>query len=642
MKPNSITEVIILAGGEGTRLRSVIDKQPKALAPLLGIPILEYQIQQCVKAGLHRINLITFYGHDEIADYIFSQRTRDSEISLHKEACPRGTGGALIDFLQTCPLHLKSSLVILGDIFFDMDIGRLIDFHITNKSDLTIVGHPNNHPHDSDIINADSSGRVSAIYAYPHDANRFYPNLVSAGIYVIDNDVLRKISISAGLTASKLDLTKHIIPILLNQSKEVFVFRTEEYMKDIGTPKRLAQVEKDIGDRKPEKYRKSALKPAIFFDRDGTINQEKSYINTPDDLHLIAGVEESILRLNRSQYLPFCVTNQPIIARGEADEQSLREIHNKLETLLGKASAFIQEILYCPHHPDKGFINERSEYKIVCDCRKPKTGMIKKIVSNYNIDLNNSWLVGDSTTDILTGKNAHIKTILLKTGLAGRDGKYEVIPDFESFDINSAINFILDTYPKAIELSNEVISETSCNLFLIGGLSRSGKSTFAGVLKERLTKVRGRTHLIHLDMWLKERSSRTEDNHIIDRYCIELIQHELIEPLSKGLSFDLQIKTYNRESGVSVVTNKVLNISPKDQIIIEGIPALLLKDLISLQSYKIYVNINEELRQQRIRKDYGQMGYTETSINSILHLREINEAYHVRRSMDNSYKLIHL
>lgn len=128
---------------------------------------------------------------------------------------------------------------------------------------------------------------------------------------------------------------------------------------------------------------------------------------------MIDGVSEAIKKINASGYLAIVVTNQPVIARGEVTFQELEEIHNKMETLLGKEGAYLDAIYYCPHHPHKGYEGERPELKIECDCRKPKPGMLLKAAEDYNIDLSQSWMIGDGENDVKAGINAGCKTVLL-------------------------------------------------------------------------------------------------------------------------------------------------------------------------------------------------------------------------------------
>ena len=146
---------------------------------------------------------------------------------------------------------------------------------------------------------------------------------------------------------------------------------------------------------------------AIFLDRDGTINKYVGFLTKSEDFELIPGVAEAIKMINKSGYLAIVVTNQPVIARGECTWEELRTIHDKMETELGKAAAFVDAIYVCPHHPDKGFEGERPEYKCDCDCRKPKAGMLLQASVDFNIDLSQSHMIGDSENDIAAGEIAN-------------------------------------------------------------------------------------------------------------------------------------------------------------------------------------------------------------------------------------------
>ena len=128
---------------------------------------------------------------------------------------------------------------------------------------------------------------------------------------------------------------------------------------------------------------------------------------------MLDGVGEAVRKINLSGYLAIVATNQPVIARGEVTVEGLQEIHNKMETMLGKEGAYLDGIYYCPHHPDKGFDGEVKELKIVCECRKPKAGLLLQAAQDFNIDLSQSWMIGDSENDVLAGKNAGCKTALI-------------------------------------------------------------------------------------------------------------------------------------------------------------------------------------------------------------------------------------
>lgn len=136
------------------------------------------------------------------------------------------------------------------------------------------------------------------------------------------------------------------------------------------------------------------------------------------------------------------ITNQPVIARNKCTLEELEQIHNKMETELGERGAYLDTIKFCPHHPDSGYPEERREYKIKCNCRKPATGLIEEAVREFNIEKTDSYMIGDTTTDIQTGINAGLKTILVQTGENGKDGKYQVAADLTAPDLLAAIQRI--------------------------------------------------------------------------------------------------------------------------------------------------------------------------------------------------------
>ena len=147
---------------------------------------------------------------------------------------------------------------------------------------------------------------------------------------------------------------------------------------------------------------------------------------------MLDGVGEAVRKINLSGYLAIVATNQPVIARGEVTVEGLQEIHNKMETMLGKEGAYLDGIYYCPHHPDKGFDGEVKELKIVCECRKPKAGLLLQAAQDFNIDLSQSWMIGDSENDILAGKNAGCRTALI--GESDYDG--------QNLRVTSLLNFV--------------------------------------------------------------------------------------------------------------------------------------------------------------------------------------------------------
>ena len=195
----------------------------------------------------------------------------------------------------------------------------------------------------------------------------------------------------------------------------------------------------------------------------------------------------------------------------------LKNIHDKMETLLGKENAYFNHIYVCPHHPDSGYPEENKAYKIDCLCRKPKTGMVEEAAAQYNIDLGNSWIIGDTTTDIQMGVNRGIRTILVRTGAGGKDGKWRSLPDFTFDDLGEAVDFILehkDIYSGLMaEITAGVVAlrrKGEGAVVAVGGQTRSGKSTFSALLKSAIEKQGIECRQISLDNWLRIKTGGRE------------------------------------------------------------------------------------------------------------------------------------
>ena len=210
----------------------------------------------------------------------------------------------------------------------------------------------------------------------------------------------------------KVDLDRQLLKPLAGTGK-MFCYDSPEYVKDMGTPDRYYSVCKDYKEGRISAKNLKHKQKAIFLDRDGTINKYVGFLRSIDEFALIDGVAEAIRKINESGYLAIVVTNQPVIARGEVSFEELEGIHNKMETLLGEKGAYLDAIYYCPHHPHKGYEGECPELKIECDCRKPKPGMLFKAAEDFNIDLSQSWMIGDGENDVKAGINAGCKTVFL-------------------------------------------------------------------------------------------------------------------------------------------------------------------------------------------------------------------------------------
>lgn len=179
---------------------------------------------------------------------------------------------------------------------------------------------------------------------------------------------------------------------------------------------------------------------AVFLDRDGVINKEVHHLHRKEELELLPGAGKAIWRLNNSPYKVIVVTNQSVVARGMCSEDKLEEIHEELESMLETKGAHLDGIYFCPHHPE----GKVEKYSRVCGCRKPAIGLLEQARSDFNLDLERSFLVGDSTSDIKAGSDAECSTILVGTGYGGSDGEYNVRADYECGDLGEAAKLIIN------------------------------------------------------------------------------------------------------------------------------------------------------------------------------------------------------
>ena len=397
-------KVVIMAGGRGTRISSVASDIPKPMIKIDGKPVLEHEILNLREQGFTDIILTVGHLGNIITDYFGDGSKFGVNIEYYIEETPLGNAGALFKIRDKLT---DDFLLLNADAVFDIDFRRFVEFHKSHGGLVTLFTHPNSHPYDSGIVIADGNGVVLQWLAKEDDRPDYYKNRVNAGLHVISPKVL-----DIDISTEKVDLDRQVLKPLAGTGK-MYVYDSPEYVKDMGTPDRYESVCRDFSEGKVKARNLHNKQKAVFFDRDGVINKYVGFLRNIDDFELLDGVSKAIRKINESGYLAIVVTNQPVIARGEVSFAELTEIHNKMETLLGEDGAYLDAIYFCPHHPDKGFDGEIPELKFDCDCRKPKPGMLIKAAKEFNIDLTKSWMVGDSDSDIMAGKNAGCSTVLI-------------------------------------------------------------------------------------------------------------------------------------------------------------------------------------------------------------------------------------
>ncbi len=431
-----MNQLVILAGGMGTRLRARLGDLPKPMIPFAGRPLLELQVELARQHGFDDIIIFACHRAEVIEQHFGNGSAFGVRLRTVVEREPLGTAGAV---LAAMDLLADRFVVMYGDTMVNVDLGRLARTHMAAGADATLLVHPNDHPLDSDLIEVDGRDWVTAFHNRPHPADRWFQNLVNAGLYVLEKAALR----AWAPPARALDFGKDLFPAMLAKGARLLAYTSPEYIKDIGTPERYDKIQAELASGVVARNSLSTPQRAVFLDRDGTLIEERDGLRRPDELVLLPGAAAAVRELNHHGWRVVVVTNQPVIAKGFCTEAELAVIHHKMETLLGREHAFVDRIYYCPHHPHKGYPGERSELKIDCECRKPKAGMLLRAAAELQIDLTASWMVGDTTIDLETARAAGVRGVLVRTGHGGRDGRHPDAPGHTVENVRDAVAYIL-------------------------------------------------------------------------------------------------------------------------------------------------------------------------------------------------------
>ncbi len=185
-------------------------------------------------------------------------------------------------------------------------------------------------------------------------------------------------------------------------------------------------------------------RPAVFVDRDGTINEQMGYINHVSRFTFLPGTAEAIKLLNIHRFLVIVISNQSGVARGYFPIELVNEVHSRMKTMLEKEGAWVDAVYFCPHHPSGNV----AEYRKACDCRKPATGMVRKAIDRFDIDLKSSYVIGDRLSDIEMAERLDLKGILVRTGYGRGEIEYllpgsTLRPVYIADDLLEAVKWII-------------------------------------------------------------------------------------------------------------------------------------------------------------------------------------------------------
>jgi histidinol-phosphate phosphatase family protein len=428
MRSTDLTTAMILAGGVGSRLRSVVSDRPKVLASIHGRPFLAYLLDVLDRAGVREVVLCTGYMAEFVEETLGTRFGR-MRLVYSRESTPLGTGGAIRAALGR--VDAKSLLIFNGDSFCEADLASMAAVHCARRAKATILL--------TEVPDTARFGRVwidddGQLLTFEEKGAHAGPGWINAGVYFVQRELLE--SIPAGHAVS---LERDVFPSWIGRG--LYGHPVHGRFLDIGTPESFAEAEAFFnvsgtlrvptasGTRSvPYTFRRRF----VVLDRDGTINAEREYLSSPDQVELLPRACEGLRAMRDLGLGLVVVTNQSAVGRGYFDLARLEEIHRHLRELLAREGVELDGVYVCPHRPE-----ER------CDCRKPLPGLLHQAAAELGFNSAECFVIGDKPCDIDLGKAVGATTILVRTGYGAEyEAAGAVLSDFIADDLLAAAELI--------------------------------------------------------------------------------------------------------------------------------------------------------------------------------------------------------
>jgi len=410
----------LLAGGLGTRLRSVLADRPKVLAQVHGRPFLTYLLDQLAETECRSVVLCTGYLGEQIWN-AFGETYKSLRLGYSQESEPLGTGGALKFALPR--IVSDPVLVMNGDSYCEIDLTvfRRCHHYFGSVGSIAL----------SRVLRSECYGRIkmdekSRILSFSEKQECAGPGWINAGIYMLGRELLT--SIPEGKNVS---LEHDVFPGWLGRG--LYGYYMPAGFFDIGTPEDFSRADEFFS-----RETRAQERPTVVLDRDGTIIKEREYLSDPAGVELIPGTAAALLTLQQTGFDLVIITNQSGIARQLFSEANLQEVHQRLEHLLAEAGVRLAGIYVCPHRPEDD-----------CGCRKPRLGLMEQAAKELGFNPEHSFVIGDKASDIEMGRAAGAVTFLVRTGYgAGLEARYGSMADYVVDDLAAAVHVIRQWRPK--------------------------------------------------------------------------------------------------------------------------------------------------------------------------------------------------
>jgi histidinol-phosphate phosphatase family protein len=615
----------IIAGGLGTRAASMTaNLVPKALLPVAGVPIIFRQMRVLRREGATRVSVLAGHLGGQLLPALEPEASAlGLALQVIVEPTPLGTAGCL----TALDPGTQEILIVNGDMLFDISLLPLWECHRRKAALLTVVAHPNDHPRSSDLI-VERDGVVREVLPRGQPRQHDHRNLVPAGLYLAAPAFFA--TLEPGTTA---DMINDVLPRLVAAGAPIAVYNTPEYLRDVGSPPRHALAERDLLSGAVAASNRAHLRPAIFFDCDGVLNEEPGGpgIVVPDDVKAIPGAGAALRRARAAGLLTVAVTNRPQVARGLVTFAGLDQILGRLEALLAENGGVLDRIYFCPHHPESGFAGEIPALKVRCECRKPGTLLLRQALADLPIDRPRSMLIGDSLRDIGAARGLGIWAYGVRTGYGCRDREryrresgMPPVPDLMFESVSEAVEFGLGyralARPVIADIQRAMDRGTKPVLLGVSGRSRVGKTAIAhAVIRSLMENGVAGLH-VRLDDWIMPASEREPRASAMTRNRVDALP-SVLTALRAGTS--IRAPGYDaatREAGEAMTYDA----AGRSVILLDGSFAAH-ASVRAMLDVAVFVAVPPDLQRERFAAFYRWKGLDQQAIDALWRERAAEE-----------------